>query len=120
MHAMASQDGREKRRAADAFAGAFSAAASAAKGTAAATSTALAQTYHATEVAAKGTVALGESTLHATGSSVSAMATTTRNYTGKFQSTFRQSMSLGAGVVSARHKSGGTHEEQVPQVCVSV
>ena len=76
------------------------------------------------EVAAKGTVALGESTLHATGSSVSAMATTTRNYTGKFQSTFKQSMSRGAGVVSAPHKSEGAmalvQEEQVPQVCVSV
>lgn len=111
---MASQEGREKGRAADAFANAFSAAANAAKGTVAATSNAakgtasiaLAHTYHATEIAAKGTVALGESTLHATGSSVSAMATTTRNYTGKFQSTFKQSMNLRArsmGPIS--HKS---------------
>jgi hypothetical protein len=100
---MASSEGRDRRRAADAF---FSAASHAAKGTAALTSTALAQTIHATEVAAKGTVALGESTLHATGSSVSAIATTTRNYTGKFQSSVKQSMLGRTGASDAGHGPG--------------
>jgi len=126
---------RKPQRTSDVFMGSYSAlsnaaasaakgtaavTAHAAKGTAALTTTAFTSTYHATEYAAKGTVnftaTAAATTYHATGSSVTAMATTTKNYTGKFQSTVKQSMSLtpskGSEPSQVHHDTGESREKK--------
>ena len=106
--------------AASAAKGTVAVTAHAAKGTAALTSTALASTYLATGYAAKESMAItrkaGETTLKATESSVSAFASTTKVYTGKFQSTIARSMiqKPALGTHGENGENGGHAEDFVP------